>query len=171
LVASVSELLGRRQYNEAAYLCQDGNTAASRLIRQALKMTGQSRLIFKDVMEETGRRESLFLAYHLELLGVIASVSPLLGLLGTVSGMIEAFSAVAQAGMGNPGLLAGGIGQALLTTAAGLVVAIPAMVIHRLLMNRVEVLTSDLEDLGSDLLEALAAPDAPVLNLREVVKT
>jgi biopolymer transport protein ExbB len=116
--------------------------------------------MFKDVMEETGRREAIFLGSHLELLGVIAAVSPLLGLLGTVSGMIGAFGAVAQAGMGNPGLLAGGIGQALLTTAAGLVVAIPAMVIHRLLLSRVETLTGDLEDLGADLLESLAAPDS-----------
>ncbi|MDR2354306.1 MAG: MotA/TolQ/ExbB proton channel family protein [Deltaproteobacteria bacterium] len=157
LVLSVSDLLARRQFNEAAYLCQDGQNAAARLIRQGLKMTGQSRTIFKDTMEEAGRRESNFLGSHLELLGVIASISPLLGLLGTVAGMINAFGAVAQAGMGNPGLLAGGIGQALITTAAGLVIAIPAMLIHRLLLSRVESLTTDLEDLGSDLLEALAA--------------
>ena len=161
LVGSINELLVRRQYNEAAFLCEEGQTSAARIIRQGLKMVGQSRAYFKDVMEETGRRESSFLASHLELLGVIASISPLLGLLGTVSGMINAFAAVAQAGMGNPGLLAGGIGQALLTTAAGLVVAIPVMVIHRLLVGRVETLTTDLEDLASDLLEALAAQEGP----------
>jgi biopolymer transport protein ExbB len=159
LVLSVNDLLSRRQYNEAASLCQDGQNSAARLIREGLKLIGQRRELFKDVMEETGRRESNFLASHLELLGVIASISPLLGLLGTVSGMINAFGAVAQAGMGNPGLLAGGIGQALLTTAAGLIIAIPAMLIHRLLVSRVETLTNDLEDLGSDLLEALAALD------------
>ncbi|MDR1608989.1 MAG: MotA/TolQ/ExbB proton channel family protein [Deltaproteobacteria bacterium] len=163
LIYSVNDLLAKRQYQEAAFLCQEGLTAAERLVRQALKMIGHSRLLFKDVMEETGRREAIFLGSHLELLGVIAAVSPLLGLLGTVSGMINAFGAVAQVGMGNPGLLAGGIGQALLTTAAGLVVAIPAMVINRLLLNRVEVLTGDLEDLAADLLESLAAPDTPIL--------
>jgi biopolymer transport protein ExbB len=156
LIVSVNDLLSRRQYNEAAFLCQDGATSAARLVRQGLKLIGQRRELFKDVMEETGRRESSYLSSHLELLGVIASVSPLLGLLGTVSGMINAFGAVAQAGMGNPGLLAGGIGQALLTTAAGLIIAIPAMIIHRLLAGRVETLTADLEDLGADLLEALA---------------
>jgi biopolymer transport protein ExbB len=171
LIYSVNDLLAKRQYNEAAYLCQDGQTAAERLIRQALKMIGHSRLMFKDSMEETGRREAAFLTSHLELLGVIAAVSPLLGLLGTVSGMISAFSVVAQAGLGNPGLLAGGIGQALLTTAAGLVVAIPAMVIHRLLLNRVDVLAGDLEDLGADLLESLAAPDPPVILDPRVRKT
>jgi biopolymer transport protein ExbB len=134
-------------------------------------MVGQGRGYFKDVMEETGRRESSFLASHLELLGVIASISPLLGLLGTVSGMINAFAAVAQAGMGNPGLLAGGIGQALLTTAAGLVVAIPVMVIHRLLVGRVETLTTDLEDLGTDLLEALAAQEGPAATLSAAGRT
>ncbi|MDR1578362.1 MAG: MotA/TolQ/ExbB proton channel family protein [Deltaproteobacteria bacterium] len=159
LIYSVNDLLAKRQWPEAAFLCQEGRTSAERLIRQSLKMIGRSRLMFKDVMEETGRREAIFLSSHLELLGVIAAVSPLLGLLGTVSGMINAFGAVAQAGMGNPGVLAGGIGQALLTTAAGLVVAIPAMVIHRLLLNRVEALTGELEDLSTDLLEILAAPD------------
>jgi biopolymer transport protein ExbB len=159
LLVSVNELLSLRRYNDAAFLCQDGRNSAARLVRQGLKLIGQRRELFKDVMEETGRRESNFLSAHLDLLGVIASVSPLLGLLGTVSGMINAFGAVASAGLGNPGLLAGGIGQALLTTAAGLVIAIPAMLIHRLLLSRVESLTADLEDLGSDLLEALAAAE------------
>ncbi|MDR1487336.1 MAG: MotA/TolQ/ExbB proton channel family protein [Deltaproteobacteria bacterium] len=167
LVASVNDLLVQRQFNEAAFLCQDGQNSAARLIRQGLKIIGQNRILFRDIMEESGRRESVYLASHLELLSVLASVSPLLGLLGTVSGMISAFSAVAQAGMGNPGLLAGGIGQALLTTAAGLVVAIPAMVIHRLLVGRVETLTAELEDLGSDLLEALAAPDSSAVAPRQ----
>ncbi|MDR0622031.1 MAG: MotA/TolQ/ExbB proton channel family protein [Deltaproteobacteria bacterium] len=171
LVSSVNELLLRRQYNDVVFLCQEGQNSAARLIKQGLKMIGQSRLVFKDAMEESGRRESLYLSSHLELLGVIASISPLLGLLGTVSGMINAFGAVAQAGLGNPGLLAGGIGQALLTTAAGLVVAIPTMVIHRVLAGRVETLTSDLEDLGSDLLEALAAPEIPVQSSRQVAKS
>ena len=159
LVASVNDLLLQRQYNEAAFLCQDGQTSAARLIKQGLKLIGRGRILYRDVMEEAGRRESVYLASHLELLSVIASVSPLLGLLGTVAGMIDAFGAVAQAGIGNPGLLAGGIGQALLTTAAGFVVAIPTMVIHRLLVGRVESLTSELEDLGADLLEALAAAE------------
>jgi biopolymer transport protein ExbB len=159
LVLSVNDLLSRRQYNEAAFLCQDGQNPAARLIRQGLRLIGRRRELFKDVMEETGRREAGYLSSHLGLLGVIASISPLLGLLGTVSGMINAFGAVAQAGMGNPGLLAGGIGQALLTTAAGLIIAIPAMLIHRLLLSRVETLTTELEDLGTDLLEALAAAE------------
>jgi biopolymer transport protein ExbB len=170
LVSSVNDLLVRRQYNDAAFLCQEGQNSAARLINQGLKMIGQPRLVFKDAMEDSGRRESIYLSAHLELLGVIAAISPLLGLLGTVSGMIDAFGAVAQAGLGNPGLLAGGIGQALLTTAAGLVVAIPAMVIHRLLLSRVETLTTDLEDLGSDLLEALAAPETPGQGGRQATK-
>ncbi|MDL2226853.1 MotA/TolQ/ExbB proton channel family protein, partial [Deltaproteobacteria bacterium OttesenSCG-928-M10] len=78
----------------------------------------------------------------------------------TVSGMISAFSAIAAHGVGNPGLLAGGISEALLTTAAGLCVAIPALVAHRALLSRAESLTAELEDLSSDLLEALAAPES-----------
>jgi biopolymer transport protein ExbB len=73
--------------------------------------------------------------------------------------MIRAFNSIAAEGVGNPGLLAGGISEALLTTAAGLCVAIPTLVVHRALLSRAESLTSELEELSSDLLEALASTE------------
>jgi len=158
-LVSVSSLLDKRQYEEVAFLSQDGRNAASRLVNMALKLAGRRRSLFKDGMEEVGRREATGLAAHLGALYLVASISPLLGLLGTVSGMISAFNAIASQGVGNPGLLAGGISEALLTTAAGLCVAIPALVAHRALLSRAESLTGELEDLSSDLMEALAAPE------------
>ncbi len=159
-LVSVSGLLDKRRYDEVAFLSQEGDNAAARLVNQALKLAGRRRPLFKDGMEEAGRREAGELNARLGALHLVASISPLLGLLGTVSGMINAFNGIAAQGVGNPGLLAGGISEALLTTAAGLCIAIPALVAHRALASRAESLTGELEDLSADLLEALAAPEA-----------
>lgn len=158
-LVSISNLMDKRRYEEVAFLSQNGASAAARLVNLALKLAGRRRPLFKDGMEEAGRRESNNLTAHLGALHLVASISPLLGLLGTVSGMISAFNSIASQGVGNPGLLAGGISEALLTTATGLCVAIPALVAHRALLSRAESLTGELEDLSSDLLEALAAPE------------
>ncbi len=157
---ALSALLDERKYEEAALLSRNGEHAAARLARLALKMMGRRRVLFKDVMEEAGRREAAELSAHLGALHLAASISPLLGLLGTVSGMINAFNSIAVEGIGNPGLLAGGISEALLTTAAGLCVAIPTLVLHRALSSRAEALAAELEDLAADLMEALAAAEA-----------
>ncbi|MDR0881340.1 MAG: MotA/TolQ/ExbB proton channel family protein [Candidatus Adiutrix sp.] len=158
-LVSVSGLLDRRRYDEVAFLSQEAESSAARLVGLALKLAGRRRALFKDNMEEAGRREAAGLNAHLGALYLVASISPLLGLLGTVSGMISAFNSISTQGIGNPGLLAGGISEALLTTAAGLCVAIPALVAHRAILSRAESLTRDLEDLSADLLEALAAPE------------
>jgi len=159
-LASISGLLDRRQYEQAVFLSGGGDSAAARLVALALKMGGRRRSQFKDSLEEAGRREAQVLTAHLGVLSLVASISPLLGLLGTVSGMIRAFNTIAAEGVGNPGLLAGGISEALLTTAAGLCVAIPTLVIHRALLSRAERLIGELEELSSDLLEALASTEA-----------
>lgn len=156
---SISNLMDKRRYDDVAFLSQGNDSAAARMVNAALKLAGRRRSLFKDSMEEAGRHEAGGLTAHLGALHLVASISPLLGLLGTVSGMIRAFNSIASQGVGNPGLLAGGISEALLTTAAGLCVAIPALVAHRALLSRAEHLTGELEDLSSDLLEALAAPE------------
>lgn len=85
----------------------------------------------RERIEDAGRRAAHDMSRYLNTLGTIAAITPLLGLLGTVAGMIHIFAALTAAGMGDPQALAGGIGQALLTTAAGLCVAIPALVAYR----------------------------------------
>ena len=82
---------------------------------------------------------------YLNALGTIAGISPLLGLLGTVSGMIRAFTAITAQGVGNPNVLAGGIAEALIMTAAGLVVAIPSLIAYRYLRGRVDALVIAIE--------------------------
>jgi biopolymer transport protein ExbB len=158
-LASISSLLDRRQYEQVAFLSGGGDHAAARLVNLALKLGGRRRALFKDTLEEAGRREAAELTAHLGALNLVAHISPLLGLLGTVSGMINAFNSLAELGAGDPGLLAGGISEALLTTAAGLCVAIPTLVVHRFLLSRAESLTGEMEALASDLLNALAAAE------------
>ncbi len=160
-LTSVGKLLENKQYDEIALISQNGKSSAARLVSLGLKLAGRSRSLFKDSMEEAGRREAALLTTHLGALHLVAAISPLLGLLGTVSGMINAFNSIAVEGVGNPGLLAGGISEALLTTAAGLCVAIPILVFHRMLQSKADNLTRDLEDLSSDLLETLALTETP----------
>jgi len=92
---------------------------------------------------------------YLNTLGTIAAVSPLLGLLGTVFGMIQVFGVITQAGVGNAGLLAGGISKALITTAAGLSVAIPALMFHRYFNGRVNKLIIAMEEQALRLIEVM----------------
>lgn len=152
---SLGQLLDQGRLKEALFLCQNGETAASRLALAALKVTGQPRGLIKEILEESGRREAGELHAHLNVLGVVVAVAPLLGLLGTVSGMIRAFNTITVEGLSNPALMAVGISEALLTTAAGLIIAIPALVAHRYLLSRADSLVAELEDFGLYLTETL----------------
>ena len=104
-----------------------------------------SRDVLKEVVEDTGRHVVHDLERYLGPLGTIAAISPLLGLLGTVSGMIRSFTAITTEGVGNPAVLAGGISEALITTAAGLAVAIPALITYRYFRGKVDGLVVKIE--------------------------
>jgi biopolymer transport protein ExbB len=113
------------------------------------------RSIMKESIEDTGRHVVHELERYLDTLGTIAAISPLLGLLGTVIGMVKVFTAITTHGVGNPTVLAGGIAEALITTAAGLTVAIPALIGYRYYRNRVDTLVVDMEKEAIKLVEAL----------------
>ena len=113
------------------------------------------RDVIKEAIEDTGRHVVHDLERYLNPLGTIAAISPLLGLLGTVSGMIRAFTAITTQGVGNPAVLAGGIAEALITTAAGLAVAIPSLIAYRFLRGRVDRLVIQIEKEAIRFVEAL----------------
>src|SRR5512147_1078887 len=113
------------------------------------------RDVLKEAIEDAGRHVVHDLERYLNPLGTIAAVSPLLGLLGTVSGMIRAFTAITTQGVGNPAILAGGISEALITTAAGLAVAIPALIAYRYLRGRVDGLVIQMEKESLKLVQAI----------------
>lgn len=114
-----------------------------------------SREIMKEGIEEVGRHVAHELERFLNTLGTIASISPLLGLLGTVIGMIKVFTVITVQGVGNPAVLSEGISEALLTTAAGLSVAIPSLMFHRYFRGRVDDLIVAMEQEALKLVEVM----------------
>ncbi len=116
----------------------------------------ESREIVKESIEDTGRHVVHELERYLNSLGTIAAISPLLGLLGTVIGMVKVFAAITASGVGNPSILAGGISEALITTAAGLTVAIPSLMGYRYLRGRIDGLVVRMEKEAMKFLEALS---------------
>ena len=117
----------------------------------------KSRAELKELAEEVGRRESADLERFTGVVGIVASVAPLLGLLGTVWGMIQTFDVIQTQGMGQIGLLAGGISTALVTTFGGLSVGIPALIAHRYLLSLVDDLTLELEEAALSILDLVTS--------------
>lgn len=115
----------------------------------------RERPVMIQAIEDAGRHVVHDLERFLNTLGTIAAITPLLGLLGTVTGMIRTFKAITTAGIGNPAAMAGGIAEALITTAAGLLVAIPALVAYRYLRGRVDELVIRMEKESIKLVQAI----------------
>ena len=130
-------------------------SALGQILAAGLINRDRDRAVLKDAIEDTGRHVVHELERYLETLGTVAAVSPLLGLLGTVIGMVKVFTAITTHGVGNPTVLAGGIAEALITTAAGLTVAIPALIGYRYYRTRVDTLVVDMEKEAIKLVVAL----------------
>jgi biopolymer transport protein ExbB len=130
-------------------------SALGRVLAAALINRHRSRDLIKEAVEDTGRHVVHELERFLNTLGTIAGISPLLGLLGTVIGMIKVFSAILVHGVGNANELAGGISEALITTAAGLTVAIPSFFFYRYFKGRVEEYVVSMEEQAINLIEAI----------------
>ncbi|MEM9531129.1 MAG: MotA/TolQ/ExbB proton channel family protein [Pseudomonadota bacterium] len=131
------------------------NSALGRVLAAALRNRSRSREIIKEAVEDTGRHVVHDLERYLNTLGTIAGISPLLGLLGTVIGMIKVFSSILVHGVGDANQLAGGISQALVTTAAGLFVAIPAFLFYRYFKGLVERLVVEMEEQAITLIDTI----------------
>ena len=151
----LENFLKKKMIPEARTYCQQHPSPLARILFAGLQQYGNSRDLIKENMEERGKAEDLDLKKYIGLLHTIASVSPLLGLLGTVSGMIKVFATISVEGVGNPASLATGISEALITTAAGLTVAIPTFLGQRYLAARAERLVHMLEEYATYLLNLL----------------
>lgn len=125
------------------------------ILAAGLVNRNRDRVVMKESVEDTGRHVVHELERYLDTLGTIAAISPLLGLLGTVLGMVEVFTAITTQGVGDPGALAGGISEALITTAAGLTVAIPSLIGYRYFRSRVDALVVQMEKEALKLVEAV----------------
>jgi len=144
--------------DEALELCEDNQSPVASVFAAAVKKWGRPAVEVEQAIIDSGERVTNELRRYLRLFSGISTISPLLGLLGTVLGMIRAFNASATAdAMGRPELLAGGISQALLTTAAGLSVAIPAFIAYLFFVSRVDRLIIEIDSLGQQIVECISA--------------
>lgn len=130
------------------------NSPLGRILAAGIRNSNNSREVMKEALEEAGRAVAHDLGRYLTTLGTIASIAPLLGLLGTVIGMVEIFGSQAPTG-GNPAVLAHGISVALYNTAFGLIVAIPSMIAYRFFRGKVDALLVEMEQQALTLVELL----------------
>ncbi|HEY5559780.1 MAG TPA: MotA/TolQ/ExbB proton channel family protein [Steroidobacteraceae bacterium] len=154
LTDRIWKLVETRTLNDRHIEALSRNSPLGRILAAGLTNRHQGREIMKEVIEDTGRHVVHELERFLNALGTIAAISPLLGLLGTVTGMIQAFEAITSEGVGDPRVLSGGIGEALITTAAGLIVAIPALIGYRYLRGLVDFLVVEMEKEAMKLVQA-----------------
>jgi biopolymer transport protein ExbB len=161
LMGRVNAAVRERDLELALAACENHGGPVARVLRAALLRLPYGRSAVEAAFQEASLQEEQSLTRGLRPLAAIAQIAPMLGLLGTVTGMIIAFTEIAKQGTGNPSALAYGIGQALVTTAAGLIVAIPTVVGQHYLANRVDSILMDIdrrrEELMGNVVQAVAA--------------
>ncbi len=143
---------------EALEYCEDDPSHMARVFAAGVRKWGKPAVEVEQAILDEGERTASVLRKHLRVINGVATVCPLLGLLGTVCGMMKAFNAIAgSSAMGRPELLAGGISEALLSTAAGLFVAIPALIFYLFFVGRVDALVMDIDGYGQDLVQLISS--------------
>ena len=159
-VSTLSHYLGDRQFKAAVGYCKMNPGPFTNLVSVLVENRFAPYDELKEILEDTGRRELIGLQRGLPALGTIVAGAPLLGLLGTVLGMIDIFRAVATAGTGITEQLATGISRALITTATGLIIAIPALFVHSYLEARAVSILADVEAQIVDFLHLVRGHDS-----------
>jgi biopolymer transport protein ExbB len=146
--------LERRDRIAVEEMCQKNDNIISRIVRSGLAKRSRGELFAKEAMENSARKEIGLLWQNISYLGDIASIAPLIGLLGTVLGMIQAFNVIAfQTAVVKPILLAGGVSKAMVTTAGGLIVAIPTLMFFAYFRGRVGQIVNSIESYNSDIIK------------------
>lgn len=160
--------LNEGNYSRAEEMAMGERSAVGRLSRKLLSNVQKGRQALEDLAGEVVIRESQSLDRFSSILTVFASIAPLLGLLGTVTGMIATFDTITEFGTGNPKLLSGGISEALVTTMFGLIVAIPTLLVAQVLASWGDKIKGDLEQTAMLIINSLANTPAPAMDPRGV---
>jgi biopolymer transport protein ExbB len=155
LGAMVEEWAAKHELDQRHLQQLRSGSPLGRILASALKNRQRPREFIKEAVEDTGRHVVHDLERFLNTLGTIAGISPLLGLLGTVIGMIKVFSAIMISGVGDANVLAGGISEALITTAAGLTVAIPSYFFYRFFRGMVAEYVISMEEKAISLIDCI----------------
>lgn len=149
IVDLVNVYQGEGSAEAALRACRQSASGLARLIESLILSRRQSAAQLSETMNATGRREVERLERGLMVLEIVAGISPLIGLLGTVLGMVTVFNAISAEGLGNAQILSSGISEALVTTVTGLIVGIPALAFHSYFSKRVESLAIEMQELGT----------------------
>ena len=155
LLAEVWSWIKNNQLNSGKLRELKATSPLGEILAAGLSNSRHGRDVMKESIEEAASHVIHELERYLNSLGTIAAIAPLLGLLGTVIGMIKVFTEIMLQGTGNAGVLAGGISEALITTAAGLSVAIPALIMHRYYVRKIDSVVVTLEQEAIKLVDAL----------------
>jgi biopolymer transport protein ExbB len=147
IVERVTGLAEGGRIDRAIVACREHPGIYSNIVLAGLEVArrGDGEQLSKEAVEDAGRHETARINRYLGTLGTVVGISPLLGLFGTVTGMINVFQTIAEAGAGQAAQLSGGISQALITTATGLLIAIPSLVAHNFFHEKAQVIVTDLE--------------------------
>ena len=145
-----------RDSQKGLQLCNAYDNSLARILKVGLLRFGGTVDEIERAIEGAGQHEASLLNSNLRVLGAVANITPMLGLLGTVFGMIKAFNVISQSGTGNPGLVASGISEALVTTAAGMLVGIPALALYHYFRGKIDRYVFEMEEISFQLVEELS---------------
>jgi biopolymer transport protein ExbB len=155
VIEKIEQLLLNKKIPEATAYCKQNSVPMTRILLAGIINYEKTEAELKEILEQAGRQEVPLIRSHLAALGTIASVAPLLGLLGTVVGMIDVFSTLSQQSEVNPSMLAGGISTALVTTAFGMVIAMPTLASYNYFISKVQTLIIEMEKISLHMVAVL----------------
>jgi biopolymer transport protein ExbB len=169
-VIKVEDLIRKEMISEAISFCKMNQSAISNILMSGINHYGRSRDVVKEVIEDAGKKEVGGLQQYLNLLGGAAAIAPLLGLLGTVTGMIRTFNVINLQGVGDPQSMAGGISEALITTATGLVIGIPALAMFKYFQGKADILVLEMELSSFKMIDLLQEKESAGTNIPGKIK-
>lgn len=167
-VALIKKMIRNDDYKGAAYYCVENPRVFTNIIARALENRGRSEEAIREAIEEAGRYEIPKIERWLGPLRTIAAIAPLLGLFGTVIGMIRVFNEIQTTGLGEINAFSGGIAEALITTATGLAIAIPTLVMYNYFVDKSEVIILEVEKESTEIMRALIEDSQPEVRTNEV---
>ncbi|MDD3050210.1 MAG: MotA/TolQ/ExbB proton channel family protein [Candidatus Cloacimonetes bacterium] len=155
IISIIENMSSEKDIPIALSVCDKQKGILSNLIRQVLLHKGSDYIQMREELSDRGRQEIRTLEKGLDILETIATITPILGLLGTVLGMIKVFNVISAKGIGDPALLSGGISEALITTAVGLSIGIPTLIFFNYFTRKTENIILDIEKISNDLMRKI----------------
>jgi len=155
LMNKIRELVNRKMVEQAVVVCKNSKGPVASILKAGLSQYGNGQKAMEDAFEAQALEEVPHLESYLPALATIAAVSTLMGFTGTVTGMIRAFDSIAAASATSPAIVASGISEALITTAAGLLIAIPTLLFYRYFVHRVYMFVTEIERYCKELVRIL----------------